>query len=117
MYAALEPLPRRRNGQPVLLPCPWEISRLLVSELSRRGPPPGAAARELAVEDDTGPAADAALFGPGGYVRLMHVMNFDVVVSARNASDQGFGLTTREAASGENFDVSPSSLGQCFTLR
>jgi len=75
------------------------------------GPPPGAAARELAVDDDTGQAADAELFGPGGDVRLMHVMNFDVVVSARNASDQGFGLMTRRAASGENFDLSPSSLG------
>jgi hypothetical protein len=38
---------------------------------------------------------------------LMHVVNFDVVVRARDAPDQIHGLVTRRATSTENLNLSP----------
>jgi hypothetical protein len=44
-------------------------------------------------------------------MRLMHVMNFDVVVRARNAPDQVRRLVTRRATGSENLNLSPLTLG------
>jgi hypothetical protein len=41
----------------------------------------------------------------------MHVMNFDVVVRARNAPDQVHRLVTRRATGSENLNLSPLALG------
>jgi hypothetical protein len=51
------------------------------------------------------------LFCPRCDVRLMHVMNFDVVVRACNAPDQVHRLVTGRATGSENLNLSPFALG------
>src|SRR6266404_5569617 len=72
---------------------------------------PDAAPRELAVYDHTRQASNSVLLCPCCDVSLMHVVNFDVVVRARNALDQIHRLVTRRATSGENLNLSPLTLG------
>jgi hypothetical protein len=74
-------------------------------------PSPSAASGELAVYDDTRQAANSMLFCPRCDVRVMHVMNFDVVVRARNAPDQVHRLVTRRATGTEDLNLSPLALG------
>ncbi len=65
----------------------------------------GAAPRQLAVNDHARQTSDAVLFGSRRDVRLMHVMDFDVVVRAGNAPDQIDGFLTGRTTSSENFDL------------
>jgi hypothetical protein len=74
-------------------------------------PAPSAAPSELAVYDDTREAPNSMLLCPCCDVRLMHVVNFDVVVCARNTPDQIHRLMTGRATSGKNLNFSPLTLG------
>jgi D-arabinose 1-dehydrogenase-like Zn-dependent alcohol dehydrogenase len=76
----------------------------------------GAATRELAVYDHSRQASNPVLFCPRYDVRLMHVVNFDVVRRARNTLDQLHRLVTRRATGAENLNLSPLTLDHCFIL-
>ena len=73
-------------------------------------PPPRAASCELAVYDDTRQAANSVLFCRRCDVRLMHVMNFDLVVRTCDPPDEVYGLVTCRATSGENLNFLSSTL-------
>jgi hypothetical protein len=70
-------------------------------------PPSSAAARELAVYDDTRQAPNAMLLCSRCDVCLMHVVNFDVVGRARNALHQIHRFVTRRATGSEDLNFFP----------
>jgi hypothetical protein len=74
-------------------------------------PPSSAAARGLAVYDDTRQASNAMLLCSRCDVCLMHVVNFDVVGRARNALHQIHRFVTRRATGSEDLNFFPLSLG------
>src|ERR1700738_3854342 len=68
---------------------------------------PGAAIRELAVDNHARQALNPVLLCPHGDVGLVHVVNLDVVGRTCNAPDQLYGLVTGRATGGENLNLSP----------
>jgi len=72
--------------------------------------PPGTASGKLAVDNDDRQAPNAVLLCPCGDVRLLHVVNFDVMGGTGKAPHHVDGLATGRTTSTENLDLPPLSL-------
>src|ERR1700730_11056063 len=88
--------------------------RIAARKIASSGPRPAQHPASLPSTTTLGRLRIPCCFAPRCDVCLMHVVNFDVVVRARNAFDQIHRLIAHRATGGENLNLSALTLGHCF---